>query len=274
MQTNAPRIFSFTDFRQFLEEYYRVEKARNPKFSHRYIQEAIGTSSSGWFADLVKGRISLTGTYLMRLVALLKLGRTESEYFEAMVQYAQAASLEDKNRFLERMTSFKEFKSDVVGKDKFDYYSKWYHAAIRELLFIHEYRGDFRALAKALNPSIRPQQAKEAIALLERLDLVRPDASGRMLPSSPVLTKDPSIKSLHLAAFLKANMQLGMEALDRFDREERDISSLSLVLSAEAFQKAKGEIKSLRKKLLSLSEKPKPDDKVFQCNFQVFPISK
>ena len=136
------------------------------------------------------------------------------------------------------------------------------------------FRGDFRALAQQLNPPIRQKQAREAIELLERLEFIRPDVTGRYRPSSPILKKDTAFKSLHLSAFLRANMQLGMEALDRFDKQDRDISSLALVLTEEDFLNAKEELKALRKKLLAWSEKPKADGKVYQCNFQVFPVSK
>ena len=274
MQKNPPRVFDYTDFRAFLAEFYRLEKERNPKFSHRFIQEKVGAASAGWFADLVKARINLTGTFLLRLLTLLDLNRSESQYFESLVQYDQASSFEDKTRWMERLRSFKEIKADLVGQDKFEYYSKWYYAAIRELLFLHDFRGDYRVLAQALNPAIRPKQAREAIALLERLEFIRTDEAGRYRPSAPILKKDTAFKSLHLTAFLRANMQLGMEALDRFDRDDRDISSLALVLSEESFRNAKEEIKALRKKLLAWSEKPKAGGKVYQCNFQVFPVSK
>jgi uncharacterized protein (TIGR02147 family) len=273
MQKKSLRVFDFTDYRLFLAEYYRLEKAANAKFSHRYIQEGVGASSAGWFADVIKARINLTGTFLLRLIKLLGLNHSEGEYFESLVNYAQASSFEDKSRYLEKMLAFKELKADLVGKDKFEYYSKWFYAAIRELLFIHDFRGDYRALARKLNPPIRPQQAREAIALLERLEFIRSDESGRYRPASPILKKDTAFKSLHLAAFLRANMQLGMEALDRFDRDSRDVSSLALVLSEEAFRNAKDEIGALRKKLLAWSEKTKQGGKVYQCNFQVFPVS-
>jgi uncharacterized protein (TIGR02147 family) len=110
--------------------------------------------------------------------------------------------------------------------------------------------------------------------LLARLDFIRADENGRFRPSNPILKKDTAFKSMHLAAFLKANMQLAMESLDRYDKDARDVSAITLVLPDAAFRSAKEEIGALRKKLLAWSEKSKANGKVYQCNFQIFPVSK
>jgi uncharacterized protein (TIGR02147 family) len=268
------RIYDYQDYRKYLASYYREAKSLDRLFSHRFVQESVGAASTGWFSDLLKGRINLTGTHLLRLARMLELSPIETDYFESMVAYAQASSLEDKTRYMERMLSFNEVKVDLVGRDKFEYFGKWHHAIIRELLFIHDFTGDYRALAKLLHPAITPAQARHSIALLKRLGFIRLDAAGRFRPSNAVLKKDTTSKSLHLASFLKTNMQLGIEALDRVEREARDISSLALVLSEEDFRRAKEEIKALRKRLLKWGEKTALNGKVYQCNFQIFPVTK
>ena len=77
-----------------------------------------------------------------------------------------------------------------------------------------------------------------------------------------------------LANFLKTQMNLAIEALDRYPKEERDISALTLTLSPEAFKAAQEEIRALQRKLLALTDLyPKPDT-VYQANFQLFPLSR
>ena len=50
------------------------------------------------------------------------------------------------------MIAFKEVRADLVGMDRLEFYSKWYHGAIRELLFFHPFRGDYAELARRLSP--------------------------------------------------------------------------------------------------------------------------
>src|SRR5689334_25413623 len=110
MTTASVNIFAYTDFRLYLGDYYRARKEEDKKFSHRFIQEKIGAGSPGWFADLVKGRGTLSRNHLVALAKLLKLARNETDYFEAMVDYAQAGSHEEKNRYFQKMLSFKEVR--------------------------------------------------------------------------------------------------------------------------------------------------------------------
>jgi uncharacterized protein (TIGR02147 family) len=270
----APNIFEFTDFREYLKSRYQWEKSRDRKYSHRFIVEKVGASSTGWFSDLVNGRISLTGSFLAKLLALLGLHGNEEEFFRGLVAFAQAGSFEEKNRWLEKILAFKELKADLVGQERFEYYGKWYYAAIRELLFFHDFRGDYAALGKKLDPPITPMQARKAIRLLEKLEFIEKEADGKYRPKAAVVRKDSQFKSFHLVRFLKSNLELAAMALDRVDKEQRDISALTLALSAENFGKARAEIKALRKRLLAMSETNHPDDKVYQCNFQIFPLTR
>jgi len=267
-------VFEYTDYRNYLDAMYKRTKASNRRFSQRFIQEKVGASSSGWFSDLVKGRINLTSPYLLRLCKVIQLEPYEEEYFQAMVGFNQAASLEERNRYLQKMLTFKEIKPDLVGREKFEYYNKWYYAALRELLFIYPFRGDFTALAKKLIPAITPAQARKAISFLAKLDFIRDDGSGRLVPTQVVLKKDPQFQTLHWANFQRANLELALSALERFHKEARDISSLALVLTPAAFEKAREEVRTLRKKLLALAtQSVGPGSTVYQCNFQIFPVS-
>lgn len=274
MTSSPTSIFGYTDYREFLKTRYEEEKTLNRSFSHRHIMTKVGATSSGWFSDVLKGRISLTRAFALRLVKLFQLTAEEEDYFLALVDYGEAASSEERQRALEHILSFRELKVDLLGQDKFEYYARWYHAALRELLFIYPFRGDYEALAARLSPPITEGQARRAMDLLVRLGLVALDEGGRYRPTATILKKDSSTKSDHLANFLRANFELGIESLERFPKEMRDVSALTLALSPEDFLAAREEIRALRKKLLALSEKPHPEKKVYQCNFQVFPVTR
>jgi uncharacterized protein (TIGR02147 family) len=269
-----PDIFRYSDFRLFLADYYRARKFEDPKFSHRFIQDKVRAGSAGWFADICAGRINLSSGHAAGLLKMMKLDPRQEDYFEALVGMAQAGTMEEKNRWMRRILSFKEIRSDVVGAEKFEFYSHWHYSAVREALFFVDFTGDFQALAQRFHPPLKKEQVKAAIALLQRLEMVRKDAHGRLRPVATTIKKDPAFKSLHAANFLKAGMDLAIQALDNLDKDSRDMSSLTLALSAEGFAEARAEVKALRKKLLALAERETRPDKVYQCNFQMFPLMK
>jgi uncharacterized protein (TIGR02147 family) len=269
-----PDVFSFNDYRAYLAEYYRVRKASDRKFSHRFIAGQVHAKSAGWFADIVQGRISLTGGHLSRLIHLLKLPAAEADYFETLVHLDQAASTEEKTRYYKRLLAIKGIDPEIVGKDRFEFYSEWYHAVIRELLFIYEFRGDYPSLAKKLSPSIGASEARKSVRLLESLGFLAKKASGGFAPIPATLKKDSTFKSVHLESFLRAYIRLGGESLESVPKEERDISTMTLSLSGAGFAKAKEEIRALRNRLMALMESDQDPEKVYQCNFQLFPVTR
>ena len=274
MSLKKPDIYSFTDFRLYLKDLHTFNKNEDKRFSHRFIASKVRATSSGWFSDVLSGRINLTANYITRLIAVFKLTNAEAEYFRALVDCNQSSSLEDKNRYLELLLEGKKSGAKVVSKEQFAYYSTWYIPVIRELLFFYDFNGDYKKLARMIRPAIRVAEARSAIEILKELQFIAPDTRGFLKPKDAILRKETSFKSIHWANFQKSAMELGTEAIDLFSKEERDISSVLVSLSPETLQVARNEVTHLRKKLLKLSEADKHRNTVYQCNIQLFPTSR
>lgn len=46
-------IFCYTDYRKFLFDFYEAKKRSTPHFSHRYVAQKVGFSSSGFFSKII-----------------------------------------------------------------------------------------------------------------------------------------------------------------------------------------------------------------------------
>ncbi len=274
MKPQKPDIFDYTDFRTYLNDAYTSLKSQDNKYSHRFIANYVNASSAGWFSNIISGRIRMTSTYLMRLAKLFHLKNPERDYFELLVNYEQAGSIEEKNIYVDKILSLKGVKPAVISRDQFDFYNYWYISTIRELLFIFDFKDDFKSLAKQLNPPIKVQEAKKAVKILQSLQLIKINSKGYYKPNDPVILKDPNFKTVHWANLMKAKSNLGTEAIEQFDKNERDISEVYVPLSHGGFEEIREEIKTLRKKILALSEKDKNRNTVYQCNIQLFPLTK
>ncbi len=274
MQSQTPSIFAYTDFRLFLKDFYAHTRAKNPRFSHRYISSRLGFASSGWFGDVLKGRANLGSATIVKLAELLELREKEVDYLETLVLYNQSSTLEERNRHFRKLVSFKDRRVDLVGREQLEFFSSWYNTVIRELLFIHDFSGDVDALAKKLMPPIKPSQARDAMALLEKLGFVRKNAQGKYKPRESTLKKDPSFKSLYVANFLRTTMELAMTALEEVEKEERHISAITFSFSKKGFENAVNEIEVLRKRLMLLMEEDAAPERVYQFNIQFFPVTR
>jgi uncharacterized protein (TIGR02147 family) len=109
--------------------------------------------------------------------------------------------------------------------------------------------------------------------LLLKLDLIRKQAGGHFRPTSENIIKDSRFKSDLIANYIKANIELTLDAFERIPSEERDLSTVTLCLSQKGFQEIKAELKSLRRRFLEIAEKDSNPQTVFQCNFHVFPTT-
>lgn len=275
-------IFQYTDYRAWLKDVFQSLKERDPKFSHRFILQRLQVKSSGWLADMLGGRRMLSRTHLLGLSRVLGLSPREELYLETLVDYNQAKTLLEKNRAYEKLLTFHEIPKDIIDADRFEYFSKWYYSAVREYLLIEPFRGDFNRLARRLRPAILPEQARESIDLLEKLGFIKRFASGEYRPASEHVKKQSAFSPVHYYQYLKAQMELGIGAMERIPREERDISAVAVTLSSDSFQAIREEIKALRQKMIQISESENKKfwngiqgdtRRVYQGVFELFPVT-
>lgn len=277
------RIFDFTDYRAFLKDALQALKERDPKHSQRWVLQRLGMKSSGWMADLLAGRRNLSRPQVPVFAQILAMTAREELYFQTLVDYDQAKTLPEKNRCYEKILTFHEIPKDLVDPDRFEYFSHWWIPAIREYLLIEPYRGDPERLARRLRPAITAQQAAQAVEVLERLGMVKRYASGELRPSVEHVKKQSQFSApVHYYRYIKSQFELGMNAMESFPKEERDVSAVTLVLSEEGFATLREELKELRRRMIQLSETENrkfwqgvdgDSRKVFQAVLQLFPVS-
>jgi uncharacterized protein (TIGR02147 family) len=269
-----PSVFDYSDYRAFLSDSYEARKQVDPKFSHRYFSQKAGFKSSGFFANVLSGNRNLTITATLRFASALKLKKDERDYFQNMVGFCQAKTVEERSHFYEKMVCCLHIDIRKLAADKFEFYSYWYYSAIRELLFYYQFSGNYEGLAKQLCPPISAQEARKAIELLLRLGLICRQPDGTYHQNTPLITSGEGVTSLHITRFQRATMDLAHQALDRFSADVRDSTTLTMTLSSESFEKAKREVAELRKRLLAMAQSDMKVDRVYQFNFQLFPLTR
>jgi uncharacterized protein (TIGR02147 family) len=75
--------------------------------------------------------------------------------------------------------------------------------------------------------------------------------------------------------FQLATLDLAKGSVDRFSKEERDISTLTLSFSEDLYKTIHERLKSFRREILeSVKNDGGQVDRVYQVNFQIFPLSR
>jgi uncharacterized protein (TIGR02147 family) len=208
---NLPSVFDYLDYVKYIREYYEARHSIDRWFSYRYIQSKTGIDP-GYLFKVFMGKKPLPQKKTNALAAMLGLTKRETEYFTLLVMYGQAKSNETIRRYFERMLTFREVVSRTVAAKEYVYYTKWYHAAIRQLLSCADFKGDYRSLARMTVPPISEGEAKKTVALLCSLGFVKKGADGVFRVTDRFLTTGDGWQSIAIRRFQQDTIMLAQGA--------------------------------------------------------------
>lgn len=270
----AIRVFDYLDYREFLREVYQRNKAADPKFSCRYIAAKVGFKSASYFTQVLHGRTDMTPAMALRFSDFLKMERRESDYFELLVLYARSKSATERRCYLEQLAAFRESKARLVPPEHYEFYESWHHTAVRELLFIEPFAGDYALLAKRIRPAIPVAKARESIELLLRLGMARREGDLVVRSSTQSTTTGEAVRAVQIDQFHSACLQLAQSTIDEMPREERNLSTLTVTLSPAAIERVNQEIGDFRRRILAIAEADSNETEVYHMGIQFFPMTR
>ncbi len=265
-------VFKYLDYRQFLADLYELKKARG--YSYRAFSRAAGLGAPNYLKLVIAGQRNLTAAMAKRFAAAAGLQADGATYFEHLVGFNQAKTLEQRNASYAQLAAFRRYRqAHRLEHAQAAYHSKWYLPAIRELCGSPEFRADPRWVAATLRPAIEPAQAKQALELLLELGLLQRDASGQLHQADPVVSTGAETRNMNVRNYHAEMMRRATEAMELFAASERDLSSLTLCVGEPALAQIKQRIVEFRRELLELAEREPQRSQVLQINFQLFPLS-
>lgn len=266
-------IFDYIDYRQYLKDAYDERRRESAKFSYRFIAGKVGFSSPGFFANVLSGKKDISLKLVLKFAELFRLGRKEKEYFENLLLFNKATGASEKKEYLDRLLAMRGSKVKKVEPHQWEYFQKWHHTAVRELIALKPFKGDFRALAGMTNPPITVQEARTSIELLERLGLIRKIADGSFERTDQAISAGDAVSQALISAYQVEAMELAKYAMDHLPSGTRNFSTLTMSVSGPTYEAMLEELRSFRRKLLEMAQDSDDVDRVYQMNFHVFPIT-
>ena len=148
-------IFTYTSYRQLIRDFHEEKKAKNSGFSYQVFATAAGVGSKQALLGILSGNRSLPKAKIFSMASAMKLSKRETEFFEALVQYNDTKKEQDKILYYERMNKIAgKPAARHIGADQYQYFSRWYHTVIRELVVMKDFNGSYDALVKRISPRI------------------------------------------------------------------------------------------------------------------------
>ncbi len=266
-------IFNYTDYKLFLKDYYAFQKKRSRHFSYRYFAQKSGVAPSV-LKDIISGRRNLTFPVMNKYASAMKMRNRERKYFETLVQFVNSKDNTEKNEAFTEMIRIRG-RSGIkfLGEDHYEFFSKWYHSAIREMVTLPDFKEDYEWIARRLSPPITAQQAKKSVEFLLSVGILKRDKNGSLIQKDAVISSEYEMASAALRNFHSQMVGLAGEAIEGAPRELREISSLTLGLSVKCLHRLKERIRIFKEELLTMVVDDKSDSElVCQVNFQLFPL--
>lgn len=265
-------VFDHFDYRAYLRSWYQEAKASDRRMSYRWIASRIGYASPGFFTQILQGKANLSLSFAEGFADLAGLKGRAREYFLTLVVWNQAKDETSRRRAHAKLERYREFRILELHREQERFLESWHHAAIREIIGIEPFQGDYETLAGRLQPPIDANTARESIALLLSLGLATKTARG-------IERKDSSISAARAfrpettARFFKELHALGGEALERFPAAERNMSWVTLSISDKAREEIIGELRAVRSRILEIASRDPKPTRVHQLTIMLHPLT-
>lgn len=270
--TIASNIYNFSDYRDFLKDRYRQLKEADPVFSFRNFSKAAGFGSPNYLKLVMDGKRNLSFDAISKFAKGLRLDNHESEFFRYMVEHNQCEHLPRKKVFEAKLMYLRElFKVKTLIPELYDYYHQWYHSAIREMVKKGAMKNEPAKIAQSLVPVISEEEAKESIALLQRLKFVA--CKGDMIEAVDTTEIDSQTAALSQKIHYEQMAELAAQSLYTQGPETQDFESMTLSLPMEKVAEVRRQIQELLLGIAS-NQTHNPTDSVYQLNIQFFAMTR
>jgi len=269
-------LLEYQNYREYLKDYYNEQKKTKKYFSYRYFAKKADINASAFLYYVIEGKRNLTKKSITKISTAIGHTKEEAEYFENLVFFNQAQTIAEKSMYYSRIVEYrKSIDIKIVGEEQYEFYSKWYHSVIRELVPLIDFRNDYALLSQCLLPAITEKEARESVGLLERLGLLEVDENGLYHQTDALLSVKPDPKNSFLIEKFQLEMLLmAKRSYDTVARADRMSSSTTISISKETFDLFKAKAREFRKELLELAKLDTAPDRVYQLTINLFPLSR
>ena len=114
-QTN---IYGYSDYRQYLADFYSAKKSVNSGYSHRVFAKQAGLSSPSHLLMIIKGERNLSIKTIEKFAEGMRLSAKEKRYFELMVRFNQADDLQMKAKYFSDIMALKMSSKKLQARER------------------------------------------------------------------------------------------------------------------------------------------------------------
>lgn len=271
-------IYGYTDFRNYLKDFYEFRKGSERGYSYRTFSKAAGFSSPNILKLIIDGERNLGHEAIFKFIKALNLTGPMADYFTALVNMNQSKNDEEKQKWFQELTRLIPYaKRRELNAEALKYLSHWLYPVLREMVALPDFRDDPYWISRRLNGKASPSEISSALQFLLSEQYISKKEDGTYAISDHMVISSDEIKSLAIRNYHRQMLELAKEFLEELPIEKREFGALTFLLPESAIEELKFKIKAFRRDLhtwaIQVSQNAS-DQVVVQTNFQMYPHTK
>jgi uncharacterized protein (TIGR02147 family) len=268
-------IFGYTDYRDYLRDYYEARKQNPHGYSFRQFSKDAGFRSPNVLKLVMEGQRNISQESVEKFVTALRLNGQSAEYFRTLVKWNHAKSdAAKKQHFATLRALIPRYKKRLLNADTLEFLSHWLHPILREMVGLQTFSEDPHWIVRRLNGRTSVKEITQAVHFLTSAGFIAKQADGSYgLKDDMILTED-EVSSLAIRQYHRVMLQQAAEMLEDLPVSEREFGSLTIGLPEHALAELKRKLKAFRSELhVWAMEQCQADNdtQVIQVNFQMYP---
>ena len=265
-------IFDYLDYQAYLQDWFKWKKSKQKSFSYQKISEIAGFQSRSYAQRVITGAVNLSPKSASVFSNIIGHDEKEAEYFKNLVAYKNSKQNKEKFRALRKIQQNSSKYNLTLEAKRFEYFNTWYHPVIRELVTAVDFDNDYQKLGRMLAPKISARDAHKSVDLLIDLGLIKKLGKKYVIEQN-VITAQQQSDFLALRNYQQQLIQLGAEAIDRFEANDRNIVTITAGVSLDNRDRVHKLVTEFTHKLIDVFNEEQEVETTIQLNMQAFPLS-
>lgn len=269
-------IYQYSNYRRFLLDLFNEWGKSVYKWSYGKFSREAGFAVSNYLKLVIDGKKNLGNSGIDKIVSYFGFNKGETLFFKNLIRFNQAKSDKEKDCYFNQIKSHPEYsKYHKDSKNLHKFYSKWYNPVIRELINVKRFKNSPEWISKQLFPRISEIEAERSLSFLLKSGQIIKDENEKLMQNEPLMTTGEEVTAMSVSKYHQEMIQKAKESLETCSQNERNISSLTMAVAPDIYDKIVKEIYEFQSKIINMvtsSENENPED-VCQLNFQLFPVT-
>jgi uncharacterized protein (TIGR02147 family) len=263
--------FDYDDYREVLKAAFESRKETSPQFSYKVLAEILGLDPAGTFRVLHKER-HLPARCVSRAIDFLELTGRSAEYFVLMTSYGRERRKSARQEILQKAMELRDVPRRQLTERELSVLRDWWVVAVRCAVEVLEGRAVPEEIARRIVPSVDVQEVRAALDLLVDMGIAKKTQGGGLRIVDQHLTVDGERGRQAVSEFQRKVFGLAAESVDRFPREVRDISTLTVTVDEDAFEDIRVILKDCRRRIQARVGDAVRPDRALQVAMAIFPL--